>query len=86
MRVEDFDYQLPEELIAQDPIEPRDASRLLIMDKRTGALRHSVFNQLGKELRPGDMLVINDTKVLPARLFATKESGAGNRIAVAQAG
>lgn len=76
MRVEDFDYQLPEELIAQDPIEPRDASRLLIMDKRTGALRHSVFNQLGKELRPGDMLVINDTKVLPARLFATKESGA----------
>ena len=76
MRVEDFDYQLPEELIAQDPIEPRDASRLLIMDKTTGALRHSVFNQLGQELHPGDMLVINDTKVLPARLFATKESGA----------
>ena len=75
MRVEDFDYQLPEELIAQDPIEPRDASRLLIMDKATGALRHSVFNQLGRELNPGDMLVINDTKVLPARLFATKESG-----------
>lgn len=76
MRVEDFDYQLPEELIAQDPIEPRDASRLLIMDKQTGALRHSIFNQLGQELRRGDMLVINDTKVLPARLFATKESGA----------
>ena len=70
MKVEDFDYQLPEELIAQDPIEPRDASRLLIMDKQTGALRHSVFNQLGQELRRGDMLVINDTKVLPARLFA----------------
>lgn len=77
MKVEDFDYQLPEELIAQDPIEPRDASRLLIMDKQTGALRHSVFNKLGQELRRGDMLVINDTKVLPARLFATKESGAG---------
>ena len=77
MRVEDFDYDLPEELIAQDPIEPRDYSRLLIMDRATGRLQHSIFNQIGKELHPGDMLIINDTKVLPARLFAHRKSGAG---------
>lgn len=76
MRVEDFDYQLPEELIAQDPIEPRDASRLLILDRNSGATRHSLFNRLGEELNSGDMLVLNDTKVLPARLFAIRESGA----------
>ncbi len=76
MRVEDFDYYLPEELIAQAPVEPRDSSRLLLMDRKTGALRHSVFNRLGEELRPGDMLVINDTKVLPARLFAHRSTGA----------
>lgn len=76
MQVSDFDYQLPPELIAQDPIEPRDASRLLIMDRTSGAIRHSVFRELGQELRAGDMLVLNDTKVLPARLYAMKESGA----------
>jgi S-adenosylmethionine:tRNA ribosyltransferase-isomerase len=76
MRVDEFDYQLPEELIAQDPIEPRDASRLLILDRYSGAIRHSVFNRLGAELRAGDMLVINHTKVLPARLYARRETGA----------
>lgn len=76
MRVSDFDYQLPEELIAQDPIEPRDASRLLIMERASGALRHSRFRCLGEELKPGDTLVLNDTKVLPARLYAHKASGA----------
>ena len=76
MQVSDFDYDLPPELIAQDPIEPRDASRLLIMDRITGEIRHSVFHDLGLELNSGDMLVLNDTKVLPARLYAHKESGA----------
>ena len=76
MLVSDFDYYLPPELIAQDPIEPRDASRLLIVDRRNGSFRHSVFHDLGKELQPGDMLVLNDTKVLPARIYAYKQSGA----------
>ncbi len=76
MLVEDFDYNLPEELIAQDPIEPRDASRLLILDKASGAIRHSIFSQIGEELNAGDILVINDTRVLPARIFATTDAGA----------
>ena len=76
MQVSEFDYYLPPELIAQDPIEPRDASRLLIMDRRDGSIRHSVFRELGRELKAGDMLVLNDTKVLPARIYAHKESGA----------
>ena len=76
MLVSDFDYYLPPELIAQDPIEPRDASRLLIVDRKSGSMRHSIFRELGKELQPGDMLVLNDTKVLPARVYAYKESGA----------
>lgn len=76
MQVSDFDYDLPPELIAQDPIEPRDASRLLIMDRRDGSIRHSIFREIGRELKAGDMLVLNDTKVLPARIYAHKESGA----------
>ena len=76
MQVSDFDYVLPPELIAQDPIEPRDASRLLIMDRADGSIRHSIFRDLGRELKAGDMLVLNDTKVLPARIYAHKESGA----------
>jgi S-adenosylmethionine:tRNA ribosyltransferase-isomerase len=76
MLIDDFDYDLPPELIAQEPLETRDASRLLILDKQSGAVRHSMFTRLGEELQRGDLLVLNDTKVLPARLFATKESGA----------
>jgi len=76
MKVEDFDYDLPETLIAQDPVEPRDSSRLLIMERESGALRHSVFNRIGEQLRPGDLLVLNDTKVLPARLYARRPTGA----------
>ena len=76
MQVSDFDYDLPPELIAQDPIEPRDSSRLLIMDRTDGSIRHSFFRDLGRELKAGDMLVLNDTKVLPARIYAHKESGA----------
>ncbi|MBQ3111597.1 MAG: tRNA preQ1(34) S-adenosylmethionine ribosyltransferase-isomerase QueA [Firmicutes bacterium] len=76
MQVADFDYNLPEELIAQEPVYPRDSSRLLVLDKVSGAVRHSAFRRLEEELRPGDTLVINDTKVLPARIFAHKETGA----------
>lgn len=64
MRVDEFDYALPEELIAQEPLEPRDASRLLVLDGASGTLQHSVFRRIGELLHPGDMLVLNDTKVL----------------------
>lgn len=76
MKVEDFNYALPPELIAQEPLQRRDASRLLILDKKSGTLRHSYFYDLGQELRPGDLLVLNETKVLPARLYGEKETGA----------
>ncbi len=75
MRMEDFDYQLPEELIAQHPIYPRDASRLLLLNKETGAIAHSYFHELGKFLRPGDMLVLNESRVIPARIYAHKPTG-----------
>ena len=76
MRVEDFNYELPEELIAQDPVEPRDSSRLLLLDRTAKTIRHKRFSQLPEELVAGDTLVINDTKVIPARIYAHKESGA----------
>lgn len=72
MNVKDFDYELPQELIAQDPIADRSSSRLMILDKETGSIRHEIFHDIVKELRAGDCLVINDTKVIPARLFGTK--------------
>ena len=68
MEVTDFDYDLPEELIAQTPVEPRDSSRLLVMDKKTGELEHRHFYDLPEYLKPGDLLVFNDTRVIPARL------------------
>lgn len=73
MNVKDFDFELPEELIAQDPLEKRDNSRLMVLDKDTGAVSHKVFYEITEELQPGDCLVINDTKVIPARLFGEKE-------------
>lgn len=73
MDVKDFDFYLPEELIAQDPLAKRDNSRLLVLNRKTGAIEHKVFYQIAEELRPGDCLVINDTKVIPARLFGVKE-------------
>ncbi len=73
MNVKDFDFELPEELIAQDPLEKRDNSRLMVLDKETGAVTHRVFYEIAEELRPGDCLVINDTKVIPARLYGEKE-------------
>jgi S-adenosylmethionine:tRNA ribosyltransferase-isomerase len=68
MRLADFDYTLPPELIAQQPVSPRDASRLLVVDRATGTLAHRVFREIGEFLRAGDMLVVNDTRVIPARL------------------
>ncbi len=77
MKTSDFAYNLPEELIAQDPLERRDLSRLLLLDKRTGERRHSSFHQIGEYLRPGDLLVLNDTKVIPARLLGVREDTGG---------
>lgn len=73
MKVEDFNYNLPEELIAQTPLERRDASRLLVLDKKTGQIEHKQFTDIIEYLEPGDTLVLNDTKVLPARLIGEKE-------------
>ncbi len=73
MRTEDFDYQLPEELIAQTPIENRDHSKMLVLDKKTGKIRHQNFHDITQELNENDVLVLNDTKVLPARLYGEKE-------------
>jgi S-adenosylmethionine:tRNA ribosyltransferase-isomerase len=75
MQTSDFDYHLPPELIAQTPVEPRDASRLLVLERRSGAIQHAHFFQLGEFLHPGDLLVLNETRVIPARLFGRKESG-----------
>ena len=73
MDVKDFDYELPKELIAQDPIEDRSSSRLMILNKETGETRESVFRDIVNELNPGDCLVINNTRVIPARLYGVKE-------------
>lgn len=73
MKTSDFDYVLPEELIAQTPIEPRDHSRLMVVHRGTGAIEHTHFYDLPQYLRPGDALVINETKVIPARLLGVKE-------------
>ena len=73
MKLSDFDYELPEELIAQTPISKRDTSRLMILDKKTGEITHKHFHDIINELDKGDVLVLNDTKVIPARLIGTKE-------------
>ena len=73
MKTSDFYYDLPKELIAQDPLKDRSASRLLVLDKRTGSLKHRVFREITEYLKPGDCLVINNTRVIPARLFGEKE-------------
>jgi len=73
----ELDYDLPEALIAQTPAEPRDSSRLMVVDAAGGTIRHRTFRELPSFLRPGDALVLNDTKVLPARLKARKPTGGG---------
>ena len=81
MKTSDFFYELPEELIAQDPLADRSASRLLCLDRQTGAVRHDHFRSIPSLLRSGDCLVLNDTKVLPARLYGTKaDTGAAVEI------
>ena len=72
MKTSDFYYDLPEELIAQDPLEDRSSSRLMCLDKETGDITHTHFRHILDELNPGDCLVINDTKVIPARLYGSK--------------
>ncbi len=73
MKTDDFDYYLPEELIAQTPLEKRDSSRLLVLDRKTGNIEHKHFTDIVDYLEEGDTLVLNDTKVLPARLIGSKE-------------
>lgn len=73
MNVKDFDYELPEELIAQDPLSDRSASRLMVLDRKTGAVAHRHFSDILDYLAPGDCLVLNNTKVIPARLWGEKE-------------
>ena len=73
MKTEDFDYNLPEKLIAQTPLKQRDTSRLLVLDKNSGEIEHKHFFDIIDYLEEGDTLVLNDTKVLPARLIGVKE-------------
>ena len=73
MKKSDFYYFLPEELIAQTPVEPRDSSRLLVLDKNTGDVSHTIFSSLDDYLRAGDTLVLNNTRVLPARIYGTRK-------------
>ncbi|MGN1023352.1 MAG: tRNA preQ1(34) S-adenosylmethionine ribosyltransferase-isomerase QueA, partial [Lachnospiraceae bacterium] len=73
LRTADYYFDLPKELIAQDPLPDRDASRLLVIDKNTGALEHKIFRDIIDYLEPGETLVLNNTKVIPARLLGTKE-------------
>lgn len=73
MNVKDFYYELPQELIAQDPLKDRSSSRLMVLGREDGAIEHHVFRDIVNYLHPGDCLVLNNTKVLPARLYGTKE-------------
>src|SRR5829696_7711861 len=75
MKTSDFDYILPESSIAQTPAEPRDSSRLLILHRDTGDIEHRIFRDIGDYLRGGDLLVLNKTRVIPARIYARKETG-----------
>jgi S-adenosylmethionine:tRNA ribosyltransferase-isomerase len=79
METSQFDYELPPELIAQTPVEPRDASRLMVLHRATGNVEHRIFRDIGRYLRTGDLLVLNQTRVLPARLFGHK-AGTGGKV------
>lgn len=72
MKIDDFNYDLPEHYIAQTPLEPRDSSKLMVMKRTTGEISHHIFREIGDFLRPGDVLVMNNTRVIPARLQAHK--------------
>src|SRR3981081_1432081 len=75
MRLSQLDYDLPEALIAQEPLADRDQARMLVLERGTGRIEHALFYKLTRYLCEGDLLVLNDTRVLPARLMARKESG-----------
>lgn len=77
MELKDFYFDLPQELIAQTPLADRSASKLLVLDKKTGAVKHSMFSKITQLINPGDCIVINDTKVIPARLMGTKKDSDG---------
>ncbi len=77
MDIRDFDYELPPEYIAQTPVEPRDAARLMVLNRADQSIAHRIFRDIGDYLRPGDLLVLNDTRVIPARLFGRKLPGGG---------
>jgi S-adenosylmethionine:tRNA ribosyltransferase-isomerase len=79
MKTSEFEYNLPKELIAQTPMEPRDASRLLVLHRASGVMEHRVFRDIGEYLRPGDLLVANESRVIPARLYGRK-AGSGGRV------
>ena len=76
MKVTEFDYYLPEELIAQHPYDRRDEARLMVLDKENATIENKVFRDVIEYLNPGDCLVLNNTKVIPARLYGKKETGA----------
>ncbi|HTR61725.1 MAG TPA: S-adenosylmethionine:tRNA ribosyltransferase-isomerase, partial [Candidatus Binataceae bacterium] len=75
MRLSELDYNLPEDLIAQHPLEDREQARMLVVNRKGSTIDHSRFYKLGDHLREGDLIVLNDTRVLPARLYARKETG-----------
>ncbi|WP_456383571.1 S-adenosylmethionine:tRNA ribosyltransferase-isomerase, partial [Persephonella sp.] len=75
-RLSDFDYHLPKELIAKYPVEPRDSCRLMVLDRKDGSIQHRIFRDIVDYLEEGDTLVLNDTKVIPARLKGKKKTGA----------
>ena len=81
MDVKDFYYELPQELIAQDPLTDRSSSRLMVLDRETKAVEHRIFKDIVEYLAPGDCLVINNTKVIPARLYGVRE-GTGAKIEI----
>jgi S-adenosylmethionine:tRNA ribosyltransferase-isomerase len=81
LTIHDFDYELPEDRIAQTPVEPRDSSRLLVLDRQSGEIRHQVFSQIVDYIQAGDLLIANDTKVIPARL-PRQTADTGGRVEV----
>lgn len=76
LKLSDYDYYLPEELIAQEPLNPRDSSRLMVISRKTGEITLHIFREIKDLLKSGDVLVLNDTKVIPARIYGKKETGA----------
>ena len=82
LRVDDFAYDLPPRAIAQSPAEPRDSSRLLVLHRSTGLVEHARFHRLGEWLRPDDLLVVNDSRVIPARLPGRRAGGGAAEVLV----